>query len=111
MEWGSSTRRGGGRTVRCPLSKVCVPWVSKRGIWDVPGILPGCPGPLGVFKKFVQKDVRAHFSFPKLVNLRRNIPERVCKTSGFRHSAPLIKVCMGCQGTTTMFGNRKSEFQ
>ena len=28
-------------------------WVSKRGIWDVPGILPGCPGPLGVFKKLV----------------------------------------------------------
>ena len=27
------------------------PWVSKRGIWDVPGILPGCPGPLQVFKK------------------------------------------------------------
>ena len=24
-------------------------------IWDVPGILPGCPGPLGVFRKFVQK--------------------------------------------------------
>ena len=39
----------------CPPSKVCLPWVSKRGIWDVPGILPGCPGPLGVFKKFVQK--------------------------------------------------------
>ena len=39
----------------CPPSKVCLPWVSKRGIWDVPGILPGCPGPPGVFKKFVQK--------------------------------------------------------
>ena len=39
----------------CPPSKVCLPWVSKRGIWDVPRILPGCPGPLGVFKKFVQK--------------------------------------------------------
>ena len=38
-----------------PHSKVCLPWVSKRGIWDVPGILPGCPGPLGVFKKFVHK--------------------------------------------------------
>ena len=38
-----------------PPSKVCLPCVSKRGIWDVPGILPGCPGPLGVFEKFVQK--------------------------------------------------------
>ena len=55
MGRGSSTRRGGGRKVSCPPSKVCLPWVSKRGIWDVPGILPGCPGPLGVFKKFVQQ--------------------------------------------------------
>ena len=39
----------------CPPSKVCLPWFLKRGIWDVPGILPGCPGPLGGFKKFVQK--------------------------------------------------------
>ena len=39
-----------------PPSKVCLPWVSKRGIWDVPGILLGCPGPLGVFKKLVQKN-------------------------------------------------------
>ena len=39
----------------CPHSKVCLPWVSKRGIRDVPGILPGCPGPLAVFKNFVQK--------------------------------------------------------
>ena len=42
------------KTSCCP-SKVCLPWASKRGIWDVPGILPGCPGPLGVFKKFVLK--------------------------------------------------------
>ena len=49
----------------CPPSKLCLPWVSKRGIRDVPGILPGCPGPLAVFKKFVQKKLRAHFSFPK----------------------------------------------
>ena len=26
-----------------------------KNIWDVPGFLPGCPGPLAVFKKFVQK--------------------------------------------------------
>ena len=44
------------KTSSSPL-KFCLPWVSKRekGIWDVPGILPGCPGPLGVFKKFVLK--------------------------------------------------------
>ena len=34
----------------CPPSKVCLPWVSKRGIWDVPGILLGYPGSLGVFR-------------------------------------------------------------
>ena len=39
----------------CPPSKVCLPWVSKGGIWDVPGFVPGCPGPLSGFKKFVQK--------------------------------------------------------
>ena len=38
-----------------PPSKVCLPWVSRRGIRDVPGILPGCPGPLQVFQKFVLK--------------------------------------------------------
>ena len=40
----------------CPPSKLCLPWVSKRGIRDVPEILPGCPGPLAVFKNFVQKN-------------------------------------------------------
>ena len=27
-----------------------------EGTWDVPGILPGRPRPLRVFKKFVQKE-------------------------------------------------------
>ena len=45
----------------CPPSKVCLSWVSKRGIWDVPGILPGCPGPLGGFKKFVPTSSCAYF--------------------------------------------------
>ena len=40
----------------CPPSKVCLPWVWKRGMWDVPGFLAGCPGPEAVFKKFVQKN-------------------------------------------------------
>ena len=48
----------------CSPSKVCLPWDSKRGMRNVPGILPGCPGPLWVFKKFVPKKVRAHFPFP-----------------------------------------------
>ena len=39
----------------CPPSKVCLPWVSIRGIWNVPGFLPGCPRPLAVFKNLVQK--------------------------------------------------------
>ena len=56
----------------CP-SKVCLPWVSKGGIWDVPGILPGCPGPLRAFKKFVCKKVRAHF---------RSLPTSLVDVSG-----------------------------
>ena len=47
----------------CPPSKVCLPWVSKRGIWDVPGILPG------VFKKFVQKNFVRIFRPPELSSL------------------------------------------
>ena len=37
---------------------------SLRGVWDVPGILLGCPGPLVVFKKLVQKNNSC--SFPKI---------------------------------------------
>ena len=56
----------------CLPSKLCLPWVSKRGIRDVPGILPGCPGPLAVFKKFVQKNfVRI---FRSLKRVSRNLP-------------------------------------
>ena len=50
----------------CPPSKVYLLCVSKRGIWDVPGILPGCPGPLRVFQKVCAERVCAHFSFPKI---------------------------------------------
>ena len=57
MGWGSSTGRGGGRKVR--------PWVWKKGIWDVPGKLPGCPGPLRLFKKFVQKRLVRIYRSPK----------------------------------------------
>ena len=52
----------------CPPSKLCLPWVSKRGIRDVPGILPGCPGPLAVFKKFVQKNFVRIFRSLKVIN-------------------------------------------
>ena len=53
----------------CPPSKVCLCWVSREEpTWDVPGILPGCPRPLGVLKKFVSKNVRAHFSFAIVVS-------------------------------------------
>ena len=72
MGWGSSTRRGGGQKVRALPQKVCFPWVSKEGIWDVPGILPGRPGPLGVFKKFVQKKLVRIF---RSLNLRQSVPE------------------------------------
>ena len=54
MGWGSSME-GVVAESSCSPSTVCLPWVSERGIWDVPGILRGCPGPLGVFKKVVQK--------------------------------------------------------
>ena len=30
-------------------------WVSREGTWEVPGIVRGCPGPLGLFKTSVQK--------------------------------------------------------
>ena len=39
----------------CPPLESLSSLVSKRGIWDVPGILPGWTEPLVVFKKFVQK--------------------------------------------------------
>ena len=48
----------------CSPSKVCFPWVWKGGTWDILGILPGCPGLLGLFKKLVQKTNSKHFSFP-----------------------------------------------
>ena len=56
MGWvGVFHAKGWWSKTSCPPSKVCLPWVWKGGTWDVPGILAGCPGLLGVFKKFVQK--------------------------------------------------------
>ena len=48
-------REGAGVEKLVPSLESFFPWVSREGIWDVPGILPGCPAPLGVFKKFVPK--------------------------------------------------------
>ena len=64
--WGGGLPREGvvAETFVPSLESLCLPWVSKRGIWDIPGILPGCPGPLGVLKVCAEK-VRAHFSFPR----------------------------------------------
>ena len=66
--FGSGHAKGWGSKSSCPPSKVCLPWVSKGGTWHITGILPGCPGPLGVFKKFVQqKKFVLIFSAPTLV--------------------------------------------
>ena len=58
--WGSSMRRGGGGKF-VPSLESLSSWVVKRGLWDVPRILPGCPRPLGVFKKLMQKHSCAFF--------------------------------------------------
>ena len=65
----------------CPPSKVCLPWVSKGGIWDVPGVLPGCPGPLAVFKKFVRK------KFVRIFRplLKANKPPSCNQTFNYNH--------------------------
>ena len=65
--WGGGLPREGVGVKKFVLSlESCLPWVSKRGIWDVPGILPGCPAPQGVFKKFVQKKFVRIFHSRKL---------------------------------------------
>ena len=63
---GSSTRRGGGRKVRALPRKFVFSWVLKEGTWDVSGVLPRCPGPLGVFEKLVQKKFVLVFWFQKV---------------------------------------------
>ena len=72
----------------CPPSKLCLPWVSKRGIRDVPGILPGCPGPLAVFKKFVQKNfVRIFRSLEE--SIHESIVGMFCRYCSISWSASL----------------------
>ena len=70
----------------------CLPWVSREGTWDVPGILPRCPALLGVFKNSVPK---------KFVLMFRPLPRRsenthkrqgLCKIGGLE-SKPLF--CSG----------------
>ena len=57
-----TARWGGGLPLEGVVAENFVPALEslsslgfEERIWDVPGILSGCPGPLGVFKKFVQK--------------------------------------------------------
>ena len=45
----------------CPPSKVCLPWVSKTGIWDVPGIVRDVPDPWGCSKSLCKKSLCAFF--------------------------------------------------
>ena len=59
MGWGSSTRGGGCQKVRS-LPR----WVLTEGTWDVPGILPGCPRPLGGSKSLCKTKFVPIFSFP-----------------------------------------------
>ena len=50
----------------------------EEGSWDVPGIWPGCPGPVGVFKKFVQK---------KFMCIFRSLKARVSETTDSEEQA------------------------
>ena len=50
----------------CSPSKVCLPWVSKRGISDIPGILPGCPGSLGAQRFSNMPSVKWLLGFAKV---------------------------------------------
>ena len=88
----------------CPPSKLCLPWVSKRGIRDVPGILPGCPGPLAVFKKFVQKNfVRI---FRSLISGLPRAAHKFCTIfSDTRHVLQIRLYCTGesCLKLTLIF--------
>ena len=74
MGWRSSTRRGGGRKFRARPSKVCLPWARKGGAWDVPGNLPGCPGPWGCSKVCAKKFVR----------IIRSLVDQELREKGFR---------------------------
>ena len=57
MGWGSSAQRGGGQKV---LESLSSSGFERRNL-DVPGVLPGCPGLLGLFRKSVQKSLCSLF--------------------------------------------------
>ena len=68
MGWGSSTGRGGGRKLRALLETLSSLGFEERNL-GCPGILPGCPGPLAVFKKLVhRKFVRIFRSLKRAQN-------------------------------------------
>ena len=91
---GAFHAKGWWPKTSCPPSKLCFPWVSKRGIRDVPGILPGCPGPLAVFKKFVQKNFVCIFRSLKKQQIN---PPRDSANSGspMRHPPPPLTGATG----------------
>ena len=65
MGWGPSRRRHGGQKVCSLPRKLNFLGFERDGTWDVMETLPGCPGPVGVFKKVcANKKVFAHCSAP-----------------------------------------------
>ena len=57
MGWGSSTRMGGGRKLRArPRNNFVFLGFRREESGMSREFCPGCPGPLAVFKKFVQKN-------------------------------------------------------
>ena len=81
----------------CSPLKVCVLWVSKRGIWDVPGNFAGMSRTPGGVQKVCAKKVRAHFSFSKealsdakfAVKSARKFALTLCKVTGQSESLSL----------------------
>ena len=57
--WGGGLHaKGWWPKSSCSPSKVCLPWVSKRGIWGCPGNFAGMSRTVRGVKKFVQKSLR-----------------------------------------------------
>ena len=66
---------------------------AKGGIWDVPGFLPGCPGPLAAFKKVVQKKLCAQSFVPYMW---QHVEQLVLKTAGNSGASVSIGVSKEC---------------
>ena len=89
--WGSSTRRGGGGGLVekfVPSPKVCLPWVSKGGTWDVAGTSLGCLGFLGgVFRKLVPKKCVCVLIFQLLMPVKKSEIDSVSEKQNLTDSA------------------------